>query len=178
MKRFIVVLLGMLACAAPARAQTTAALLDSVQYSAFRFFWYEANATNGLIKDRNTAGSPASTASMGFGLSAICIGIDHGWVSRANGRARVLTTLQTLWTAPQGPAASGVIGYQGLYYHFLDMNSATRTWSSELSTIDTALLFAGVIDCRQYFNQSDPDEALIRTLADAIVGRADWVFMQ
>ena len=178
MKRIIVVLLGLLACAAPARAETTAALLDSVQYSSFRYFWYEANPTNGLIRDRNTSGSPASTASMGFGLSAICIGIDHGWISRADGKARVLTTLQTLWNGPQGTATFGTIGYQGLYYHFLDMNSATRTWSSELSTIDTALLFGGIMDCRQYFTLSDPTENLIRTLANSIVQRADWAFMQ
>ena len=178
MKRIVVMLLGLLVFAPPARAQSVPALLDSVQYSAFRYFWYEANATNGLIKDRDTPGSPASTASMGFGLSAICIGIDHGWVSRADGKARVLTTLQTLWNGPQGTATFGTIGYKGLFYHFLDMNSAARTWSSELSTIDTALLFAGMLDCRQYFNGGDATETQIRTLADAIYERADWAFMQ
>ena len=134
MRRTLIILLALLACASTARAQNTAALLDSIQYSAFRFFWYEANPSNGLIKDRNTPGSSCSIASLGFGLSAICIGIDHGWVSRDDGKARVLTALQTLWNGPQGPAASGTIGYQGLFYHFLDMNTATRTWTSELST--------------------------------------------
>ena len=178
MRRTLIILLALLACASTARAQNTAALLDSIQYSAFRFFWYEANPSNGLIKDRNTPGSPCSIASLGFGLSAICIGIDHCWVSRDDGKARVLTALQTLWNGPQGPAASGTIGYQGLFYHFLDMNTATRTWTSELSTIDTALLFAGILDCKQYFTGGDATETQIRTLADQIYGRADWVFMQ
>src|SRR5690349_5854634 len=165
MKRIIVVLLGLLACAAPARAQTTAALLDSVQYSAFRFFWYEANATNGLIRDRNQPGSPCSIASLGFGLSSICVAIDHGWITRDQGKARVLAALQTLWNAPQGTAVSGTAGYKGLYYHFLDMNTGLRMpgWLPELSTIDTALLFAGIIDCKQYFTLSDPTEDLIRS---------------
>lgn len=178
MKRFLVLLLGLLAWAAPAYAQNTAALLDSVQYSAFRFFWYEANPTTGLIRDRDQLGSPCSIASLGFGLSSICVGIDHGWVSRGDGKARVVAALQTLWNAPQGTATFGTAGYKGLYYHFLDMNTATRAWSSELSTIDTALLFAGILDCKQYFIQSDPSEDLIRALADSIVDRADWVFMQ
>jgi len=178
MRRTLIILLALLACASPARAQNTAALLDSIQYSAFRLFWYEANPSNGLIKDRNTPGSPCSIASLGFGLSAICIGIDHGWVSRDDGKARVLTALQTFWNGPQGSGASGFIGYQGLYYHFLDMSTGLRTWTSELSTIDTALLFAGIIDCKQYFTGGDATETQIRTLADQIYGRADWAFMQ
>lgn len=155
------------------------AMLDTLQHSAFDYFWNEANPANGLIKDRSTSGSPCSIASTGFGLSAICIGVNHGWVTRALAAQRVLTTLNTFWTGPQSSVGDGTIGYKGLFYHFLDMNTATRTWSSELSTIDTALLFAGIIDARQYFDSvSDPTEIQIRALADSITRRADWNFMR
>ena len=63
-----------------------------------------------------------------------------------------MTTLETFWNTPQGDGAIGFIGYKGLFYHFLDMNTATRVWSSELSTIDTALLIAGILDAKQYFD--------------------------
>jgi hypothetical protein len=165
--------------APPARAQTTDAVLDTLQHTAFDYFWNEANPSNGMIRDRSTATSPASIAAVGFGLSAICIGSDHGWVSRASARDRVLTTLQTFWNGPQGTAASGTIGFQGLFYHFLDMNTATRTWDSEVSTIDTALLFAGILDAKQYFNNSgDPGEVQVRALADSITRRANWFIMR
>ncbi len=171
-----------LACgASTARAaipSTTDAILDSLQYGAFRYAWDESNPVNGLIRDRSTPGSPSSIAAQGFGFSAICIGVDHGWVSRSAAAARVLTALQTYWNGPQGTATSGTIGYKGLFYHFLDMNSATRTWSSELSTIDTALLLAGILDARQYFDGADPTEVQIRALADAIYQRVDWTFVQ
>lgn len=163
---------------AGATTLTTPALLDSLQQTAFNYFWLEANPANGLIKDRSTSGSPCSIASTGFGLSAICIGIDHGWVSRAAGQARVLTTLQTFWNGPQGTAATGTIGYKGLFYHFLDMNTGLRAWNSELSTIDTALLMAGVLDTKQYFDTSDPDDIAIRALADSLYRRVDWDFMR
>lgn len=156
---------------------TEEAILDSLQRTAFDFFWNEANPANGLIRDRSAAWAPSSIASTGFGLTAICIGIDHGWITREEGRERVLTTLRTFWTLPQGSGTSGVAGYRGLYYHFLDMNTGLRTWSSELSTIDTGLLFAGILDCKQYFDTVDSLDTEVRALADSITERAEWDFM-
>ena len=178
MRRIIITVAVLLLINVPAHAQITSdALLDSIQASGFRYFWYQTNPSNGLIRDRSTTDSPCSIASVGFGLSAICVGVDHGWVSRADAGARVLTTLETFWSGPQGTAASGTIGYQGLFYHWLDMNTATRTWNSELSTIDTALLLAGILDCRQYFGAVDPTENQIRALADSIYRRVNWHFV-
>ena len=178
MRRLATAIAALMLLAGPVRAQITdEALLDSLQASGFRFFWHQANPSNGLIRDRSTLTSPCSIASVGFGLSAICVGVDHGWVSRADARTRVLTTLQTFWNGPQGTATSGTIGYEGLFYHWLDMNTATRTWNSELSTIDTALLLAGILDCRQYFTQSETSEDQIRALADSIYRRVNWHFV-
>ena len=152
----------------------TEALLDTIQHTAFRYFWQEANPSNGLIKDRSQSGAPSSIAAVGFGMSAICIGVDHGWVTREAARDRVLTTLRTFWEGPQGPAPTGVMGYKGFFYHFLDMTTGTRTWTSELSTIDTGLLLAGILDARQYFSGGDTTETRIRALADSIYRRMDW----
>ncbi len=178
MKPFFSIILISLILSPNLFAQTDDELLDSLQHSAFRFFWYEANPLNGLIKDRNTSGSPSSIASVGFGLTAICIGVDRGWVTREAARERVLTTLKTFWQKPQGAAASGTIGYKGFFYHFLDMTTATRTWNSELSSIDTGLLLAGILDAQQYFTGTDSIETLIRAYADSIYRRVDWNWMR
>jgi len=178
MKTVLGTLFLCVAAAAAAAAQTpVAAILDTIQESAFNYFWTQANPANGLVKDRSTSGSPCSIAATGFGLSAICIGVDHGWVSRAAARDRVLTTLETFLNGPQG-SGDGYIGMYGLYYHFLDMNTATRTWSSELSTIDTGLLLAGIVDARQYFDGADSTETLVRTVADSIYHRMNWNLMR
>jgi hypothetical protein len=160
---------------AAARAQMTDnQFLDTLQRACFDFFWQEANPSNGLIKDRSSATSPSSIASIGFGLSAICIGIDHGWITREAGRDRVLTTLRTFWNGPQGTGESSVMGYKGFFYHFLDMNTGHRTWSCELSSIDTGLLLAGIIDAKQYFDAADSLDGVVRALADSIYYRMDW----
>jgi hypothetical protein len=178
MHRIVLTWFGILLLAPPAAALPTEALLDTLQHAAFNYFWNEANPSNGLIKDRSTPDSPCSIASEGFGLSALTIGVQRGWVTREAARDRVLTALQTFWNGPQGSGGSGYIGYKGLFYHFLDMGTAVRTWDCELSSIDTALLLAGVLDAKQFFERSDPGEVQIRQLADSIYYRVDWNFMR
>jgi hypothetical protein len=153
------------------------AFLDLVQHTAFDYFWYETNPQNGLVKDRSSYTSLSSIAAVGFGLSALTVGIDRGWISREVGRARVLTTLTFLWNSPHGPEADAT-GYNGFYYHFLDMQTGRRDGDTELSTIDTALLLGGVLHVQEYFDQLDATEARIRTLADALYRRVDWPWMQ
>jgi len=162
----------------PSAALSDSAFLDLVQRASFDFFWQEANPSNGLIKDRSASGAPCSIASVGFGLSALCVAIDRGWISREDGRNRVLTTLKTFWEKPQGRDPQGYIGYKGFFYHFLDINTALRTWNSELSSIDTALLLAGILDAKQYFTNSEPTENQVRSLADSIYYRVDWKWMR
>ncbi|MGA7305682.1 MAG: glucoamylase family protein, partial [Rhodothermales bacterium] len=150
--------------------------LELVSHTAFDFFWYEANPDNGLIKDRSTPASSASIASVGFGLTGIPIAIDRGWVDRVEGLNRVLTTLQFFWNSPQGPETATATGHHGFYYHFLNMTTGRRSGTTELSTIDTALLLGGVLFVREYFDGDDPKEEQIRALADSIYQRVDWTW--
>jgi hypothetical protein len=152
-------------------------LITLTQKAAFDFFWNEANPNNGLIKDRNTQWSQCSIASVGFGLTAICIGVDHNWVSREDARKRILNTLRTFWNYPQGSSSSSVIGYKGFFYHFINMNTCTRDGNCELSSIDTGLLLAGILYAKQFFTNDDPDEIQIRSLADSIYYRINWTWM-
>jgi hypothetical protein len=153
------------------------AFINLVQQTAFDYFWYEANPANGLVKDRSTDGSASSIAAVGFGLSALTVGIDRGWLSREAGRERVLTTLEFFWNSPQGPETDAT-GYKGFFYHFLNMQTGRRSGTTELSTIDTALLLGGVLHAGRYFGQNDPDEERIRALSDSLYERVDWAWAQ
>lgn len=53
----------------------------------------------------------------------------------------------------------------------------TGSWDAELSSIDTGLLLAGILDARQYFNGADLTEIRIRELADSIYARIEWDWM-
>jgi len=144
-------------------------LLDLIQQKCFNFFWNEVNTNNGLIKDRaNNFSSDsytcASIASVGFGLTAICIGENRGWVSYDDAYKRVLTTLNFF--------KSSAAGTNGFYYHFLDINTGARYGDCEVSSIDTALFLAGALFAGQYFKGTE-----IETLADELYKKADWTWM-
>ncbi|HWJ21969.1 MAG TPA: glucoamylase family protein [Gemmatimonadaceae bacterium] len=151
-----------------------AAFVDTLEERTFRWFWDTTNPANGLTPDRYPTRSFSSVAAVGFALTAYPVGIERGYVSRADAAQRTLTTLRFFWTAPQGAQASGVTGYHGFFYHFLDMGTGVRFRTVELSTIDTSLLLGGVLFCREYYDQPGVVEDSIRALADSIYYRVDW----
>src|SRR2546423_5818446 len=148
--------------------------LATAEPRPFRWFWETTSPQNGLVPDRWPTKSFSSVAAIGFGLTAYVVGVERGYVPRADARARVRTTLDFLYHAPQSANPTGVTGYKGFFYHFLDMDTGLRFQTVELSTIDTSLLLAGVLVCREYFNGSDADETAIRALADSLYLRVDW----
>jgi len=153
-------------------------VLDDLEHRTFDFFWNTADPTTGLIPDRYPTPSFSSIAAVGFGLTAYPVGVERGYVTREAARDRVLLTLKFFRDAPQGDAATGVTGYKGFYYHFLDIKTGLRFKQVELSSVDTALLLAGVLFCREYFAGADPAEVELREIADALLARVDWTFMQ
>ena len=142
--------------------------LDDLQRRAFRFFFDTAHAHTGLIPDRAKAdaskpGDMASVAAVGFGLTALVIGAERGWESRAECRACAERVLRTLWRDTQHE--------HGFFYHFVDMRTGVRGWDCEASTIDTALAVMGALSAGRYFG------GVVAELAQAIEARADWAWM-
>lgn len=150
------------------------ALLDDLEHRTFRWFWDTGNPANGLVPDSWPNPAFCSIAAVGFALTAYPIGVARGWISRSAARARTLATLRFFDRAPQGPAADGVTGHQGFFYHFLHMDSGLRYGDVELSSVDSTMLFLGMLFAAEYFDQDHPDEREIGRLARTIYARADW----
>ena len=148
--------------------------LDEWQQRCFRFFWEQADPTTGLVADRAPAdGSQrvwqqdeaiGSIASVGFGLTGICIADERGWIEKDAAQQRVALTLRTL--------LERVEHHEGFFYHFVNMKTGQRAWNSELSSIDTALLLAGVLTTRQYYAGTE-----VETLATKLYDRVNWPWM-
>lgn len=154
---------------APPPGLTDDAFLDQVERATFLFFWEQASATTGQVKDRalaagNDTRTVSSIAATGFGLTALCVGHQRGYGDAAQIQARVTATLTFL--LDQLPNVNG------FFYHFVDMETGARASNSEVSSIDTSILLCGVLTCRQYFQ-----DAQIQSLASQIYDRVNWPWM-
>ena len=150
-----------------------AEILSILQRRTFTYFLEEANAKTGLIADKTQPGSPASIAATGIGLSCYITGIERGFIKRTEAIKRILTLLKFLHSSNQSTEPDAT-GYKGFYYHFLDMETGRRVWKCELSTIDTAILLAGILSVRYYFTADNKSENKIRNYADELFARVDW----
>ena len=148
------------------------ALLDELSKRAVRFFWEQSEPSTGLTRDRgpNKKGGPennaniSSIASTGYALAAYAIGTKRGWLEREPALKRARLTLNTVLNKLEG--------HKGWYYHFVDWSTGKRQWNSELSSIDSALLFSGMLMAESGFK--DPE---FTKLSKEIIGRVDWNFM-
>ncbi|MCC7054976.1 MAG: hypothetical protein IT355_17015 [Gemmatimonadaceae bacterium] len=168
---------GMTSAPVPARYAPSAresALADTVAERTFRWFWETTDTLTGLAHDRWPRTDFSSVASIGFALTAYPVGAERGWVTRAQAARRTLTTLRYLWTLPQGPAAKGMGGHKGFFYHFLRYTDGQRFENVELSTIDTSLLLGGALFAQSYYTGSDTTEVAIRAYADSLYRRVEW----
>jgi hypothetical protein len=148
--------------------------LEDLERRSFQYFWEQADPQTGLVPDRaRMDGSVldeshrhvASIAATGFGLTALCIAADRGWINQSQARERTRNTLRFF--------ANRAFQEHGWFYHWLDAKTGERRWQSEVSSIDTALLLAGILTARQYYR----DDLEIVRLATRIYERMDFGWM-
>jgi hypothetical protein len=155
------------------RPPTDEDLLPLLQFTTLLYYLHCSNPDNGLVRDKTEATAPASIAAMGMALACIPVIVERGVLFREFAAKIARKKLSFLWECSQGPEPDAS-GYKGFFYHFLDMETGRRAWQCELSTIDSAFLFAGALTAATYFDRDTAEEAEIRQIAAALYERADW----
>src|SRR3954468_10196399 len=147
--------------------------LGRLQWTTVLYDLHETNPDNGLVRDKTDPRAPVSIAAVGMALATIPVVVERGVIFRDFAAKITLKRLRYLLQCPQGPEPDAS-GHKGFFYHFLDIETGRRVWQCELSTIDSAFLFAGALTAGTYFDRDVPNEIEIRRLADALYHRADW----
>jgi hypothetical protein len=160
--------------ASPGLSSSDREFLEDLEHRAFLYFWEQADPNTGLVLDRASAEGGrakgpsrdiANAAASGFGLTALAIGAERGWITKAQAADRIRTTLQFL--AERAPHE------HGWFYHWMNYTNGERRWDSESSSVDTAFLLAGALTAGQRF----ADDADIPHLAKVIYNRVDFRWM-
>ncbi len=138
------------------------ALLDQISRAAFHYFETQIDPGSYLTLDKNVA-DKISVAATGFGLSALIVGAERGWMSRDEAEKRAFTMLDTLLSHTNNRV-------HGMFFHYLegDGSRSTKGYEDVTSTIDTALLLWGALSAGEYF------EGRVREAANRMMDEVNW----
>lgn len=145
-------------------------LLTLVQKQTFKYFWDFGHPVSGLARERNTSGETVTSGGSGFGIMAIVVGINRGFVSRADGLNRMKTIVSFLKNKAQR--------FHGAFPHWLNGSTGEvipfSPQDDGADLVETSYLVQGLLTARQYFTAADADETALRADIDSIWKAVEW----
>ncbi|CAI2932566.1 Glycoamylase domain-containing protein [Aminobacter niigataensis] len=154
------------------------ALLDLVQRQTVRYFWEGGHPVSGLARDRlkTTGNKPNDLVAIGgsgFGIMAIIVAVERGWVDRVEALGRLHRMLDLLEGSPR---------YHGMFPHFIDGRTGAtipfRRKDDGADVVETTFLFQGLICAREYLDRSAGEEQRFRGRVNALLAQAEWDWFQ
>lgn len=172
MKRFLLAFL--LSPALFAQKLSDDALLEEVQKTTFKYFWDFAHPVSGLARERSntTFGYGQETCTSGgtgFGVMAVIVGVERGWITRTEGATHIVKILQFLEKVPV---------YHGAFSHWIHGETGKTLPFSRKDDggdlVETAFLVQGLLCARAYFNANTPTENHLRGLVTTLWQEVEW----
>ncbi|MFV0378659.1 MAG: Ig-like domain-containing protein, partial [Mangrovibacterium sp.] len=144
-------------------------LLTKVQQQTFKYFWDFGHPVSGLARERNSSGETVTSGGSGFGVMAILVGMERGFISRAEGLERLSTIVDFLGKADR---------FHGAWSHWLNGGTgkaipfSTKDNGGDL--VETSFMAAGLLAARQYLNASDAAENTLITKINELWKTIEW----
>lgn len=147
------------------------ALMDLVQHQTFTYFWDFAHPASGMIRERNTSGNLVTVGGSGFGVMAILVGIERGYISRAEGVERLGKIIDFLEKADR---------YHGVWPHWLDGNTGkTIPFSAKDDggdLVETAFMIEGLLTAQAYLNPTSSREQVLIDKIQQLWEEVEWTW--
>ena len=145
-------------------------LLTKVQEQTFKYFWDFGHPVSGMARERNTSGETVTSGGSGFGLTAILVGIERGFITREEGIDRLETIVDYLTNTAQR--------YHGVWAHWMNgSNGTTIPFSANDDggdLVETAFVVQGLLTVRQYLNSGDTQEAGLIDKINTLWEEVEW----
>ena len=148
------------------------ALIEKLQHDTFLYMW-EYSFPSGMVREssREYPDGPAAVGGTGFGVAALVVGVERGWVSREAALNRLLTLTDFLLNRTDRKQLHGA------FPHWIDgYTGATRIFGADdigADLVETAFLMEGLLIARAYFD-GDGDEATLRARITELWEDIDW----
>lgn len=145
-------------------------LLTKVQEQTFKYFWDFGHPVSGLARERNTSGETVTSGGSGFGLMAILVGIERGFITRSEGIDRLDKMVTFL-----GEKADR---FHGVWSHWLNGTTGNVIPFSSNDDggdlVETAFMVQGLLTVRQYLKDGDVQEAELIEKINTLWEEVEW----
>ncbi|MGD0989577.1 MAG: glucoamylase family protein [Candidatus Sulfotelmatobacter sp.] len=146
-------------------------LLNMLQEACFRYYWEGAHPAAGMTLE-NIPGDDriVATGASGFGIMALIVGVDRGFITREQGIERLTKILDFLEKVPR---------YHGAWAHFLNGDTAQSMlvfgmYDNGGDLVETSFLMEGLLAARQYFKGSSEAETSIYQRITRLWETVEW----
>lgn len=144
-------------------------LLTLVQQQTFKYFWDFAHPASGMARERNSSGDLVTSGGSGFGIMAIIVGIERGFITRQQGVDRLDKILDFLETADR---------FHGVWPHWMNGNTGDvipfSTNDNGGDLVETSFLIQGLITFRQYLDSGNATENELINRINALWQSVEW----
>lgn len=144
-------------------------LLTKVQRETFRYFWDFAHPKSGMSRERNTSGNTVTSGGTGFGLMTWIVGVERGWISRAQAVERWSLVTNFLKNADR---------FHGAWSHWIHGETGDAIAFSAKDNggdlVETAFLIQGLLTVQQYLDLSNPTELALSETITQLWEEVEW----
>jgi hypothetical protein len=179
---FTIVLIFWMSCirqksVSTAYSSTEDSLLTVVQYQTFRYFWDNAEPVSRLARERTHMDNVypqndknvVTTGGSGFGLMAVLVGIERGFVERDEALTYYKHVINYLDTADR---------FHGAWPHWLyGETGKVKPFSKKDDggdIVETAFLAQGLLTVREYFKNGSVEEKNLAAKIDTLWRQIEW----
>lgn len=150
-------------------------LMDLVQEKTFKYFWDFADSNSGAARERYHPNDPTNsqnvvtTGGSGFGLMAILVGIERGYITRSEGYQRLNQIINFF---------EGADRFHGVWPHWINGSNGNVIPFSDQDNggdlVETAFFVQGLICVKEYFKGGSTEEAALAAKADILWKGVEW----
>ncbi len=144
-------------------------LLTLIQRQTFKYFYDYAHPTSGMARERYSSGNTVTTGGSGFGVMALIVGMDRGFITRQQGTDHLTKIISFLETADR---------FHGAWSHWIDGSTGKVIPFGDNDNggdlVETAFMAQGLIAMRQYLNPATPAENSLITRINALYDGIEW----
>jgi len=144
-------------------------LLTLVQQQTFKYFYDFAHPASGMARERNSSGNTVTSGGSGFGIMALIVGMERGFITRADGLTRMDKILDFLETADR---------FHGVWPHWMNGNTGDvipfSTNDNGGDLVETSFLVQGLITFRQYLSTGVPEENSLINRINVLWQGVEW----